>query len=261
MPDSGRPSVHQLHPGSSQRSRSGLVRYSCQVRPPGKLLATGRDCDIFDYRPGLVLRRSRHGRSMSREAQTMDYVRDHGYPVPAVVEVSDDGTSIVLERIDGPTMVDAAKRKPWSISKQGAMLAELHIRLHEIPAPDFLPDSPVGKGERMVHLDLHPLNVLVGPNGPVVIDWPNAARGDPASDVCLAWVLMQAGQIPGGVVGRLLGVFRSLMVNSFVARFDLEELHATLRDVVAWKVTDANISPAEQRRMWQMVEAVEALRS
>jgi hypothetical protein len=59
------------------------------MRPPGKLLATGRDCDVFEYGPGLVLRRSRRGRSMSFEARIMDYVGGDGYPVPAVVEMSE----------------------------------------------------------------------------------------------------------------------------------------------------------------------------
>ena len=167
------------------------------VDKPGKLLATGRDCDIFEYGPELVLRRSRHGRSMSLEARTMEYVRGLGYPVPAVDQISDDGTSMVMERIEGTTMLDPLKRKPWSITRYGGMLAELHLRLHEIPGPDFLPSSPVGRGDRLLHLDLHPLNVLIGRNGPVVIDWTNAATGNPASDVCLAWILMEAARFRG----------------------------------------------------------------
>ncbi|MGO9341985.1 MAG: phosphotransferase, partial [Acidimicrobiales bacterium] len=224
------------------------------MRPPGKLLATGRDCDIFEYGPGLVLRRSRGGRSMSREARTMDYVRGCGYPVPAVSEMSDDGTQMVIERIDGPTMVGPLKSRPWSIRRCGTMLADLHIKLHEIPAPDFLPDFPVCRGDRLVHLDLHPLNVLIGPKGPVVIDWANAARGDAASDVCLAWILMHAGDIPGGPIGRVYGLFRSLLINSFLSPFDTEEIHGPLRDLVAWKVQDPHMSPGEQRRMWSLVE-------
>ena len=50
--------------------------------------------------------------------------------------------------------------------RQAATLAELHLRLHEIEAPDFLPPAPVGGGDKVLHLDLHPLNVMVGPKGP-----------------------------------------------------------------------------------------------
>ncbi len=191
----------------------------------------------------------------------MDYVRGYGYPVPAVSEMSDDGTRMVIERIDGPTMLGPLKSRPWSIRRFGAMLADLHIRLHQIPAPDFLPDFAIAKGDRLVHLDLHPLNVLIGPKGPVVIDWANAARGDGRSDVCLAWILMQAGDIPGGPIGRVYELFRSLLINSFLAPFDLVDVGALLRDMVAWKVQDPHMSADEQRRMWSLVEKVEALRS
>jgi aminoglycoside phosphotransferase (APT) family kinase protein len=215
------------------------------MRPPGKLLATGRD-----------------GRSMSFEARIMDYVGGYGYPVPAVVEMSDDATSMVMERIEGPTMLGPLTTRPWRIRSYGAMLADLHIRLHDIPAPDFLEMSPFSHGDRIMHLDLHPLNVMLGPAGPVVIDWSNAARGDPAFDACLAWVLIESGQIPGGViVGKALGLFRSLLTNSFLGRFDIGQMHAVLRDVVTWKVQDPNMSGDEQRRMWELVSRVEAIRS
>lgn len=185
----------------------------------------------------------------------MDYVRGHGYPVPAVEEISDDGTELVMERIDGPSMVPAAGRRPWAIRRYGRVLADLHRRLHDIPAPDFLPVAPVGQGTRLLHLDLHPLNVLVGPRGPVVIDWPNAALGDPAVDVAVAWVLTAAADIPGGRAARsLLGLGRSQLVNSFLSGFDRASLTAVLRQVVEWKVQDPNIRPSERQTMWRIVE-------
>ncbi|MGO9055532.1 MAG: phosphotransferase family protein [Streptosporangiaceae bacterium] len=128
-----------------------------------------------------------------------------------------------------------------------------------MPAPDFLPQAPVGRGDQLVHLDLHPLNVMIGPSGPVVIDWPNAARGDPAVDVGLAWVLLAAGEIPdGGVKGSIMEYGRSLLVSSFLAHADLPAVRTRLREVVEWKAQDPNMSPAEQRGMWHVVEAAEA---
>ena len=38
------------------------------VKEPGPLLAAGREADIFEYGPGLVLRRSREGYSMASQA-------------------------------------------------------------------------------------------------------------------------------------------------------------------------------------------------
>lgn len=225
------------------------------MKAPGPLLATGRDSDIFEYGPGLVLRRSREGHSMATEARTMAFMREQGYPVPAVEEVSDDGFDLVMERIEGVTMVEALGKAPWTIRRQGATLADLHRRLHEIEAPAFLPAAPVGTGTKVIHLDLHPLNVMIGPKGPFVIDWPNARRGDPDVDVGLAWVLMAAGQIPGGgLKARLMGLGRSLLVNSFLSGFDRSAVSRLLPQIVEMKAQDAHLSEAEVAGMWNVVQ-------
>jgi aminoglycoside phosphotransferase (APT) family kinase protein len=231
------------------------------VKLPGPLLASGRDADIFEYGPGLVLRRSRQGRSMVQEARTMAYLREQGYPVPAVEDVSEDGTDLVMERIQGQSMVDALARQPWTVRTQARTLAELHRALHRIAPPDFLPPAPVGSGQRVVHMDLHPLNVIVSPTGPVVIDWTNASVGDPNVDVALAWALMGAGQIPGGAaVATLLGRFRALLVNGFLSHFDQAEVVASLRETVTWKVQDLHMSDAEVAAMWTIVAKAERRR-
>ena len=181
-----------------------------EVKDYGPLLAAGRDADIFEYGPGLVLRRSREGHSMSREARVMQYVRSQGFPVPDVKEVSDDGLTMVMERIEGADMVAMMSKRPWAIPRVGRVLADLHRRLHELAAPDWLHAAPVGRGDRVLHLDLHPLNVMMSPRGPVVIDWAGASRGDPAVDVALAWVLMAAGEVPTGrFIGTVLGRARA----------------------------------------------------
>ena len=138
-----------------------------------KLLASGRDGDIFELSPDLVLRKTRDGRSIAHEARIMRYVEEQGFPVPHIEEVRAEGTEIVMERIAGPSMLDAMV-PPWKLAAHLAMLADLHDRLHTIEGPDWLPEMP-GGGDRLLHLDLHPLNVLMSTTrGPVVIDWPNA---------------------------------------------------------------------------------------
>jgi Phosphotransferase enzyme family len=225
------------------------------VRPPGRLIAAGRDCDIFEYGPGRVLRRSRQGRSLAGEAAVMDFARRHGYPVPTVEEISDDGTDLVLERINGPSMLAAIERRPWSIRRYGTVLADLHRRLHDIPAPDLVPLAPVGRGDRLVHFDLHPLNVIIGPGGPVVIDWTNAAKGAPAADVGLAWLLLVSGEIPtSGWKRRPLEYARSALVSSFLAGTDQGAASALLPELAEWKQTDPNMSVAEIKRMRHLAE-------
>ncbi len=194
----------------------------------------------------MVLRRSRSGNSVETEARIMEYLHAQGYPVPAVYEVADNGTDLIMERIEGPSMVEYMKKRPWKIRQQGTVLSNLHHRLHEVPPPAFLARAQVGAGNAFVHMDLHPLNVLVGPRGPVVIDWTNARRGDPLIDVALAYVLMAAGEIPSGrLEGAVLRLGRRLLLSSFVREFQWDQIAERMDQVVQWKATDPHMSRHE----------------
>ena len=138
---------------------------------------------------------AKSGRVIEGEARTITYAREHGYPVPEIHDVRAGGTEIVMERIEGPMMMDAMLREPWRMPRYCRELADLHDRLHVIPAPDWLPDMG---GDRLVHLDLHPMNVMMTASGPVVIDWPNAARGDPLLDVGSPYILFTCPR-PGSI--------------------------------------------------------------
>lgn len=195
---------------------------------------------------------------MAAEARIMEYARARGYPVPTVEELSDDGKDMVMERIDGADMVVTMTRRPWTIARQGRILADLHRRLHDLVAPTWLPDAKVGQGDRLLHLDLHPLNVILSPTGPMVIDWANARRGDPSVDIGLTWALIAAGEAPTNpFVSMMLGRVRSVLVKSFLESFDTNSVARNLREVVAWKVSDPHISATEQARMWRVVEEAE----
>jgi aminoglycoside phosphotransferase (APT) family kinase protein len=230
------------------------------MRPPGELLASGRDADIFEYGAGQVLRRSRNGHSMSGEARTMEYVRSRGYPVPEIFDLSDDGCDVAMERINGPTMVDAGAARPWRLKRYGRQLAELHQSLHELSAPEWLPGSSFGRGTQLLHLDLHPLNVLMSPDGPIVIDWANAASGDPSFDVALTWVLIASGDVPKGAALRaVIDIGRRLILNAFLEPFSGDELRAIVEQVVRWKATDPHMSAVEIGRMQALVSDASAL--
>ena len=156
-------------------------------------------------------------------------------------------------------MVEELGRKPWTVRRQGAVLARLHGQLHDVPAPDFLPVAPTGNGGSILHLDLHPLNVLMSRNGPVVIDWTSACAGKPEADVALAWLLMSFGEIPGGrVKARLLGAGRTLLTTSFASHFDRRGLADQMHAVATWKATDRNLSAAEVASLWRAAAVAEA---
>lgn len=180
----------------------------------------------------------------------MAYVRAHGYPAPAVFDVSDDGRELVMERIFGATMLDVAARKPWLLRRFGTQLGELHTRLHDLAGPEWLRPGPVGQGDRVIHMDLHPLNVLVTRRGPVVIDWTNAAAGDPAVDAAVTWILLASGEVPAsGPRALLVRLGRSALLKAFLATTERDELTGVVSEVVEWKCRDTNMSDVERRRM------------
>jgi aminoglycoside phosphotransferase (APT) family kinase protein len=217
---------------------------------PGELIASGRDSDIFGVGNGKVLRRSRNGRSQTLESKTMEYVRDRGYPVPEVFSLSDDGLDMVMARIEGPTMVQAASAQPWKLRRFGRELAELHQALHRLEAPAWLPAAPCGSGDRLLHMDFHPLNIILSSDGPVVVDWTRASRGDPAVDVAATWVLLASGEINDSRLEALIvSVGRKALLNAYLKVFSDSGVASVLSDVVEWKSQDSNMSASEISRM------------
>ena len=211
----------------------------------GPLLAAGRDADIFAYGPDLVLRRSRRGRSMEREATVMQYVAAHGFPAPRVEDVRAGGAELVMERIDGPTMLKTLSRRPWTLRRNAARLATLHQRLHEIAAPAWL-DGFLGGGACVVHLDLHPLNVVLSPKGPVLLDWTNARAGIAEADVALTWLVLAAAELGERGVRSAVGrVMRAVFLRAFLGHFELPRVRAMLPAVATWKCEDRNMRPGE----------------
>ncbi len=191
-------------------------------------LAAGRAATIFDLGHGRVLRR---GGAPAREAAIMEHARSAGYPVPAVHEVRED--ALVLERIEGPTMMQDLGQRPWRLKAHARLLAELHRQLHAIPY----------EGAVLLHLDLHPLNVLLSPHGPVVIDWTNARAGEAALDVAMTWVIaVTSGGRPGSIFARAV-----------CAEFDRAELERALPAAVALRLIDPNVSERERERARRML--------
>ena len=129
----------------------------------------------------LVLRRYRNGHPVRDEAEFMRHVGRFDYPVPDVHHV--DGPDIVLQRLTGPTLASAGMVGELTPTELGEMHADLHRRLQAIPAPSGTP------GQVVVHGDLHPENVILTADGPMVIDWCNAVEGSPEFDVAMTAII------------------------------------------------------------------------
>lgn len=160
---------------------------------PGPLLASGRDADVYDLGDDTVLRRYRRpdGHDVELEVRVMRYVAERGYPVPGVHRF--DQSDVVMDRVDGPSMLEALQASPWKVVWYARRLARLQRKLARIAAPPWLLASTADpdRTASVLHLDLHPMNVLLSQrHGPIVIDWANAAGGPAGFDAAMSYVTM-----------------------------------------------------------------------
>jgi aminoglycoside phosphotransferase (APT) family kinase protein len=195
------------------------------------LIGVGRTADVYVLDERWVLRRYRDGvvGDAETERTLMTYLRGHGYPVPLVRPAQDGSsrTDLVLERLDGPTMAGALAAGLVTPRQAGAMLARLLTGLHAVPAR-----RADGPGRSILHLDLHPENIILTSGGPRVIDWANASEGCPGLDWAMSAVILAEVAI---------GTTRT-------ARPARELLSALLTDPAAVHLTPEALAEALRRR-------------
>ncbi|GAA3843859.1 phosphotransferase [Saccharothrix violaceirubra] len=184
------------------------------LRDVAQPIARGRESDVFLRPDGLLVKRARTGRDLVPEAELMRHLHAHGIPVPRVHDASE--RDLVMEYVPGPRMSQEVDARPWRAAALGRQLADLHRRLDTAPVPDFLPGSGA-----LLHLDLHPGNVVLGPDGPVVVDWASAARGDRMVDVALSWLAIAVTELRA-----FKRVVRGRLVQAFLAGVDDTVRHA-----------------------------------
>ena len=221
---------------------------------PHELIGRGRAADIYALDGGRVLRRYRTPHRCEAEADLMRCLRQAGYPVPEVFGA--DGQDLVMERLAGPTMLDDLARRPWRAGGHARLLADLHNRLHQVAAPAGV-RHPVGPGDRVVHVDLHPSNVMLTPSGPVVIDWSNAGAGAPGADVAMTFLIMassDADELPRHV-RPAVGILRRIFLPRFLAAVR-DDHRPYLAAVAEIRIADPNVRPAEAARIHRLIRDV-----
>jgi hypothetical protein len=176
-----------------------------------ELIASGRTAEVFAWDDGRVVKldRPEWNGLAAMEAAALAVVTAAGVPAPRPYEMVmvGDRHGLVLERIDGPMLweVIAGARDVEALARTWT---EMHTSLNTRVVPG-LPDlvlsigdgirssglapgvidellallAELDDGQRVLcHFDLHPGNVIAGPDGWVVIDWMTASSGPPDAD-------------------------------------------------------------------------------
>jgi Ser/Thr protein kinase RdoA (MazF antagonist) len=185
----------------------------------GRLLAAGNVAEVFEWGSRVVkLYRSAGAKqTVFREAGNHAAAEALGLPVPAVwsVQQISGRWGIVFDRVRGSSFAEQMRGDPTTLPRYLEILAQLQARIHAHQAHQFgslkvwlatriagarLLDEPrkqllldrladMPEGDRLCHGDFHPINVLGEASQPILIDWPDACRGDPAADVCRSYLL------------------------------------------------------------------------
>ena len=177
----------------------------------------------------------------------MAWLVSAGVPVPTVHRT--DGRVMVMDRVSGPTMLDDLQQKPWRLWRHAKTLAALQRSINEVAAPDWLAsDDALPAGDVIVHGDLHPMNVILGPRGPVVIDFTNAGRSSAAFDAAISTVLMATFET-SGLIDR---IGQRLLVRAFRHARGAALVDSGLDDACNYRLADPNVTDGEHRRVEQL---------
>jgi uncharacterized protein (TIGR02172 family) len=184
-----------------------------------ELYALGSDRVVKLYQPWM--RREK----LEWEFAATKALHDMGLPVPNAFErVEIDGRlGLVLEYVDGISMLRHSMRRPWRLIAIAREFAELHAQLHSHRAPNVLPSQQtqiedwiargtdlsvtdraaaeealrkISPGDAVCHGDFHPENILMTAKGPVIIDWSTGTRGNPIGDVARTVSLFRQAEVP-----------------------------------------------------------------
>jgi hypothetical protein len=189
----------------------------------GEKIGEGAYADVHAWAPGQVLKLFKGGfprRHSWWEARMVRAAFAAGAPAPEVFdEVTLEGRfGIVLQRLDGPTLLQLSRSGAMTPEQTGAILATLAISVHRTAPPpdvlslrdwmggtlrlsgDMLPKriatgiltliERLSPGDGLCHGDLHPGNVIMTADGPRLIDWGGATRAPGGLDLACCHVIL-----------------------------------------------------------------------
>jgi aminoglycoside phosphotransferase (APT) family kinase protein len=182
---------------------------------PGEVIARGSRSVVHAYGRSAVVKVPKPATPAGwilAEAEYVEAVRAVGAPVPTLLGMEQifGRPATVWQLVEGPSLWQQVVDQPERGAEIGRLLADVQLALFELVPPVTLPDQrdrlvskirwsaanvhaslaaalellPARAGTpRLCHGDLHPSNVLMSHEGPLIVDWFDASRGDQVADV------------------------------------------------------------------------------
>jgi Ser/Thr protein kinase RdoA (MazF antagonist) len=195
---------------------------------------------VYDLGDGTVLRRYRNAsQSAEPDASAMRAAAAAGVRVPRVH--SADGPDLVMDAVPGPDMLADLLVHPDRAERYGKVLADLHGQLDGVP--------PRSGSAGLVHGDLHPGNVLLSADGPVLIDWTNAQWAERSLDVATTWILLTCFDPNDPGLEPMITAVREPLLSAFLGGVDRTAAAASLRAAAQVRYDDPATRPEERRRI------------
>jgi len=237
----------------------------------GEPIARGRTAEIFALPRRRVLKLYLPGVDplvVANERTAQRWAQRQGLPVPRTgMPKSIDGRcGFVMERVDGTDGMTRILRNLEGFTDEAVKLAELQVlvnhcsgsgltdrrvrlrrRIEQCPRlrehekqtlAQVLRRLP--QGDRLLHGDFHPANVMWTSSGPVIIDWVDACRGVPEADVARSLVLFGAPLIGA----RTTSDPREAFTQVYLAQYQ-KLMPAPLNDLADWHLVTAAARLAE----------------
>jgi aminoglycoside phosphotransferase (APT) family kinase protein len=187
-------------------------------------------------RYALRVFRPEQAETSRRELIVMHSMSTLGLPVPTVhaAGVGQGRPALLLSWCAGRQALEEVRAKPWRLWRIAIGMGRMHARIHLAPVADevvralprWAPSADdLGSEFRnwrlesadvslmsVLHLDFHPLNVMTdGRLITGVLDWANAAVGDPRADLARTVTLFRLAPIPPDMPTSVGRPMRTLM--------------------------------------------------
>jgi aminoglycoside phosphotransferase (APT) family kinase protein len=247
------------------------------LKPLGDVVARGSRSVVHAYGRGAVVKVPKPTTPASwirAEAAYVEAVRAVGAPAPRLLGMEEvfGRPASIWERVDGRLLWQEVVDDPARSADVGRRLADVQLALFELIPPVTLPsqrdrlvskirwsvanvDASLARAlellpertgtPRLCHGDLHPSNVIMSDDGPVLVDWFDACRGEPVADVARSSLTLLAdgastpSHLPGSDRGTL-----AVLTRAYLGRLQ-ESLDIRPKLLSRWQAINAAARLAE----------------